>query len=512
MISRRSVLGLSVATFGGLGLRLRPALAQEQSLIFDREGYETLQTEVETAAGKVAVTYRFWRAIPYVARPSAPQYQVLNVSVPVEINGVAVDARQAPILLANSVGGYMPSDVSTAKEVGAGGRPARPMPASQMPASQTPTENMAAPSGSAMMLAGGKRVSNARLALAAGLTVVEPGARGRTLQDAQGNWTGTAPAVIVDLKAAVRYIRANAGRITGNVERIVSSGTSAGGAVSALLAASGDSPLYAPYLAELGAAEASDAIFACGAWCPITDLENADSAYEWCWGANPVGDGARVDAGLSETLAQAFAPYQAGLSLPAPDGSGPLSAATYPDYLLRAHLIPAATAHLAALTPNARAAYLKAHPQIGWDGEARFDWAGFVAHIGTRKKTLPAFDGFDLETGENNLFGQGTEQARPFTAFAAAHKGRELAADIPQKLQLMNPMGFLQAKHAGRARHWWLRTGAADTDTSLTILSNLAASAAVLGDAVNLRYYWDAGHGANEDAEAFIDWMKTLPA
>ena len=51
------------------------------------------------------------------------------------------------------------------------------------------------------------------MALAAGLVVVEPGARGRTLTDASGRYIGTAPAVIVDPNAGMRFLRANAGRI-----------------------------------------------------------------------------------------------------------------------------------------------------------------------------------------------------------------------------------------------------------------------------------------------------------
>lgn len=513
MIGRRMMLqgvaALALGVAGGV-LRAGPAQAEAQALVFDPEAYETLSTTVETSRGTVAVRYRFWHAIPYVARPVAPQYQVLNVSVPIEIDGVTVDATAAPILLANAVGGYMPSDVSAAKGVGEGGMMGPP-PDMAPPAGPPP--GMAAPSGSALMLAAGKRVSNAKLALAAGLVVVEPGARGRTLTDAAGHYIGTAPAVIVDLKAAVRFIRANAGRLPGNVERIVSSGTSAGGAVSALLGASGDSPLYAPMLAELGAAEASDAIFAAGAWCPITDLEHADAAYEWCWGPNPVTGAGAVDPALSAELAAAFAPYQDSLGFDAPDGSGPLTAEAFPDYLLRAHLVPQATAHLAALSETDRQAYLAAHPHLSWqDGRAVLDWAGFIAHVGTRKKMLPAFDGFDLETGENNLFGLGTEKARHFTAFAAAQTGTALDADIAEKLRLMNPMGFLLSAHPGRSRHWWLRTGTADTDTSLTILANLGAAAARAGDTVDLRYYWDAGHGANEDAETFIDWIKTISA
>ena len=71
----------------------------------------------------------------------------------------------------------------------------------------------------------------------------------------------------------------------GDANRIVSNGTSAGGALSALLGASGDEAAYEPYLQELGAAKASDKIYAASVYCPITNLKHADAAYEWMFGA-----------------------------------------------------------------------------------------------------------------------------------------------------------------------------------------------------------------------------------
>lgn len=72
-------------------------------------------------------------------------------------------------------------------------------------------------------------------ALLHGYIVVSPGARGRGLKDKNGKFTGTAPACIVDLKASVRYLHHNKDIIPGNVEKIISNCTSAGGALSALL-------------------------------------------------------------------------------------------------------------------------------------------------------------------------------------------------------------------------------------------------------------------------------------
>ncbi|MDX3233668.1 alpha/beta hydrolase [Streptomyces sp. ME19-01-6] len=495
MKRRTVVMGLTAAaavpTAGfTLGSQASGATVAKSSdpLVFDKDAYTVLTTAISTDDGDKEVTYHFHKAVTYVAEPVDEKYQSLNVSVPVTIDGKAVDAHGAPILFSNSVGGYMPSSVADATGVGdgaPGGGPGGGMP---------------------------KMVSNAKLALAAGYVVVEPGARGRTLVDSAGTYYGTAPAAIVDLKAAVRYVRHNKGRIPGNTDRIVSSGTSAGGALSALLGASGDSPLYDPHLRELGAAEASDAIFASGDWCPIADLEHADMAYEWNWGGNKLGSGQLVDQTVSKELGSAFADYQASLRLKGKDGFGTLTARNYDAYLVKTYLEPAATTYLKALSDSDRASYLSQNPFITWSADkATFTWADFLEHVGARKKDAPAFDPFGLSSPENNLFGTGTTKARHFTLYSLRHAtgndSARLDSDLPKKLDLMNPMHFLGQHNPRRAKHWWIRVGIKDSDTSLTVVGNLAACLENLGDDVNAAMYWDAGHGANEDAGDFITWI-----
>ncbi|WP_283948453.1 subtype B tannase [Streptomyces panaciradicis] len=513
-----------VAAAGGIALGAQASTGSSSSasssgsLVFDPDGYEKLTTTVTgTDGAEHAVTYHFWKAITYVAKPVDATYQSLVVSAPVEIDGKAVDASDAPILFANSVGGYMPSSVADATGVGAGGM------GGGAPGGGAPSGS-AAPSASApgangnTNATGGATASNQLLALAAGYVVVEPGARGRTLKNSAGEYYGTAPAAIVDLKAAVRYVRSNKGRIPGDVDRIVSAGTSAGGALSALLGASGDSPIYDPYLKELGAADASDAIFATGAWCPITDLEHADGAYEWNWGANATqSTGKVVDQSVSRDLAAQFAEYQASLRLRGLNRFGALTARNYDDYLLEQYLRPSATRYLAALSASERETYLAKNTFITWSGgKAAFTWDGYLAHVGARKKTAPAFDAFDLSAGENNEFGAGTTANRHFTAYGAKNDTtglgtKRVAADIPEKLRLMNPMHHLVDKVNGRrSKHWWIRLGTDDTDTSHVISANLAAAAAGLGDEVNHLYYWDQGHGANTDPGDFISWIAEV--
>ncbi|MCX5397744.1 subtype B tannase [Streptomyces sp. NBC_00102] len=501
------------------------------ALIFDPSAYTELTTTITTDAGDKEVTYHFWKAITYVSAPVDAEHQSLVVSVPVRIDGKAVDATNAPILFSNSVGGYFPASVATAAGVGeaamemgdlggmGGGTGAPPAGTGTGAGTVTPTTGTGtaeAPSGSNDMLNGmGQMVSLPKLGLAAGYVVVEPGCRGRTLTDASGTYYGTAPAAIVDLKAAVRYVRSNQGRVPGDTRRIVSTGTSAGGALSALLGASGDSSLYTPYLEELGAAEASDAVFASGDWCPITDLEHADGAYEWNWGANTPQSGT-LDQSASKELRAQFAEYQASLRLKGLNGFGPLTARNYDEYLLETYVRPAATTHLKGLAEADRSAYLSANPFITWkNGRAAFTWADYLAHVGARKKTAPAFDTFDLSGGENNEFGTGTTEARHFTAYGQRHDTTGLTAgrvdsDIPALLDLMNPMYHLARHNPGRSKHWWIRVGTKDTDTALTVVGNLAATLHGLGDDVNSLMYWDQGHGSNTDAADFIAWVARV--
>lgn len=119
-----------------------------------------------------------------------------------------------------------------------------------------------------------------------GYVQVSIGARGRETVDAEGKYIGQLPLIMVDLKAGIRYLKSNNDVLPGNAERIVSYGYSSGGAVGVMLGASGNSPIYDSYLQEIGAAEATDDIFIVLGYCPITNLDSADAAYEWFQAGN----------------------------------------------------------------------------------------------------------------------------------------------------------------------------------------------------------------------------------
>ena len=167
-----------------------------------------------------------------------------------------------------------------------------------------------------------------------GIIIIFAGARGRD---------AGAPAGVTDFKAAIRYTRYNADQLPGDMNSIFSLGMSGGGAQSALLGATGNSDLYDPYLKAIGAVMTeSDAVLGSMCWCPITNLDTADEAYEWMMGVTRSGL-SEEEQQISDKLAEAFAEYINAAGIKDPDGNvltlaeseeGIYQAGTYYDYML----------------------------------------------------------------------------------------------------------------------------------------------------------------------------------
>ena len=157
----------------------------------------------------------------------------------------------------------------------------------------------------------------------AGFIYVLAGLRGKDSNSQ--TYSGNAPWGVADLKAAVRYRRYNSAAVPGDAAKVYVFGHSGGGAQSAVAGASGDSELFAPYLAVLGAATTdtsgkalSDAVAGAMCWCPITSLDSANAAYEWNMGQF-ASSGTRAEGtwtrAYSQDLAAAFPAYLNGLKL-----------------------------------------------------------------------------------------------------------------------------------------------------------------------------------------------------
>ena len=216
------------------------------TLTFDINNYESMTGMVDNKE----IKYRAFEYIPYVSNPIDIDQQYINIYIPEEyfnngtVNGY--NTQTAPIFMPNNVGGYMPSQPMAPK-----------------------VEN--------------NKPNSALYALSRGYVVASPATRGRTNKASDGNFIGKAPAVIVDLQAATAYLHANDATMPGNAKRIITNGTSAGGAVSLLQGATGNTSDYQPYLQALGAATASTDVYASSAYAPITNLDAADMAYEWSY-------------------------------------------------------------------------------------------------------------------------------------------------------------------------------------------------------------------------------------
>ena len=279
---------------------------------------------------------------------------------------------------------------------------------------------------------------NTGAALKAGYIVINAGTRSRGIKAADGRWAGKAPAVVVDAKAAIRYLRLNDAVMPGSAERIVITGTSGGGGLSVAVAASGNSPDYYPYLADIGAAGIDangrstirDDIFATVAYCPITDLGHADMAYEWQY--NAVRTDKNTSGGqypprmqsASAALAAAYPAYLASLRLKLNDGT-PLTADKMRDAIValvkkeaeavmaRGTAVPAIGEEF-VLTGGRGGAVRLRNDWLTVDGGKvkSIDYENYLRFVtsATALKTVPAFDatantGNKGLSGENSLFG-----------------------------------------------------------------------------------------------------------
>lgn len=483
---------------------------------------EDFRPESVTLDGRT-LAFRAIRNVRYCERPEDP-IQQLNIYVPEayfaggSVSGYTRDT--APIFSPSTVGGYMP------------GPAAEPGPGRFFP-------------------------TNAVFeALAHGYVVVGIGVRGRTSgrdtkeffegaaaeskkQQATGRLCGRAPALILDLKAAIRYLRTCAQDIPGNLDHIVTNGTSAGGALSALAGTSGDSRDYTDALERIGAPmDASDKIFAASCYCPIHNLEHADMAYEWQFRGiadchfthfrRREGKIVKISEdsvltpdqmALSEELASAFPAYVSGLHLK--DGNGnPLTlradgTGSFLEYV-KSKLIVSAQHELETgeneerlpqLMQEGSAPKLQSYLSIADGTIEDLSWPDFV-HAITRMKPCPAFDALDLHSPENEEFGTEDIFARHFTAFSQEHTAvpAELAPD--KTIRMMNPLSY--AGSSGCCAHWRIRHGSYDRDTSLAIPAILALSLADAGKDVDFAYPWALPHSGDYDLPELFGWIDGL--
>lgn len=453
-------------------------LRKDDPLVFGSSRKSTEQT-LTFLDGKT-VKYRAYETIYYVVNVVDSTYQYLNVYIP---ESAYATSSKAPIFLRTYVGGYFSAKASAPSPTDASGR-----------------------------------------ALLEGYVLVIPGSRGWNASvnkpDGTKAFTGKAPAGIVDLKAAVRYLRYNDARMPGDAERIITDGTSAGGAMSSLLGATGNHPAYEPYLRALGAANTRDDVFATVAYCPIIDLDHADLAYEWLYAGTNTGPRSLSAAQLavSAELASQFPAYQQSLGLKTPAGM-PLTAENYRDYLKTFLIQSAQKARDAGFDiPNTIGVKLNTGFR-GSPGEfvVDIDLATYLTYVVTRTplKLPPAFDKLGVvgpdATPENQLFGDASGKPANFTDYSLRKAAGNASATVEKALQervfLMNPMYFIGDKQATTTKNWYIRHGAMDRDTGFEIPINLYTKLINKGYRVNFALPWNRGHSGDYDLNDLFAWV-----
>lgn len=252
----------------------------------------------------------YWQVgIKYCANPVDEQYQTMGIFVP-----------EAYMTAADNGDGTFTCAVNPLGEVNGYTAETAPM---VIPVDTPGYSAMKAPTG---------YVSDAGTFADAGFIYVNAGCRGRD----RG-----APAGVTDLKAAIRYVRYNSS-LPGDTDSIFTFGMSGGGAQSALVGATGNSALYNPYLEAIGAVmDESDSVKGSMCWCPITNLDMANEAYEWNMGITRTNLSEDMQA-LSDSMAESFAEYINAISLKDENGNvltleesenGIYQAGSYYDYV-----------------------------------------------------------------------------------------------------------------------------------------------------------------------------------
>ena len=475
------------------------------SLAFDVKNYESMSTTVDNKE----IKYRAFEYIPYVANPIDIDQQYMNIYVPEEyfnngtVNGY--NTQTAPIFMPNAVGGYMPSQALTPK-----------------------VEN--------------GKPNSVVYALSRGYVVASPSTRGRTNKASDGNFIGKAPAVIVDLQAATAYLHANDSTMPGNANRIITNGTSAGGAVSLLQGAAGNSSDLQPYLQALGAATAATNVYAVSAYAPITNLDAADMAYEWSYNgitsfnkvsmgqgelpqANVGGNSAppqrtmqRVnlnadDVAYSNLLNEHFPDYVNNLQLH--DSVGRVlkldknGNGTFKNYV-KEFIVAAANKAQAKGTDLSKHTYLVRDNKTGSIKD--INWEAYNQFV-SRSKAPGAFDSRSNDSGENNLFGTSTTDNNHFTITAALHdttSNPEAYVQNAKIVTMMNPMNYLGSPAATNAQFYRIRYGTADSNTSVAIPLIVGTRAQNLGYKVDMATPFDVNHSGDYDLDELFNWMDNI--
>lgn len=372
----------------------------------------------------------------------------------------------------------------------------------------------------------------------AGFVYLWPGCRGRD---------AGAPTGVTDLKAAIRYFRylqTEQNAVPGNADRIFSFGHSGGGAQSSLLGASGNSSLYDDYLKAIGAdMDYKDNVCGSMCWCPITNLDEADGAYEWNMGLTRSGLSS-TDQSISKGLAASFATYVNAMGFKDPDTGSALELSSTSDgyYQTGSYY-----SYIMGVINDAVSRYNK-YNSASVSSYSTTDATALHSFCSSNKsasKGLGAFDGYaSMSNPENTLFGiSGTaghfdsyladvvktyasSYYSSFTSALASTNVDAVGKDVPTRVMMYTPLYYLvdnTTYYSGGGKgssdvapYWRIRTGIKQGDTSLSTETNLALALKNYDGVkdVDFETIWGLAHTTAEDegesyaTSNFISWVE----
>ena len=137
------------------------------------------------------------------------------------------------------------------------------------------------------------------------------------------------------------------------------------------------------------------------------------------------------------------------------------------------------------------------------------DFAAYVKDI-TRMKTAPAFDALDLESPENDLFGNEMTNCRHFTEYSAANTKVQGERAEKKIVKMLNPMEYVMDEMAQKAHHFRIRHGECDRDTSLVISAMLVLKLREAGCEVDYHSPWNTPHAGDYDLDELFAWIDGI--
>lgn len=470
-----------------------------------------------------------WYVDNYVTKPNKPDAQLINIYVPENAT------KQSPVMFYVNNGGWIFNDY----------------PANTI-------ENGRNYDGINDKLG---------VALKEGYVVVSYGCRSRADAPVDGRYQGHSPATMTDTKAAIRYLRYNRKALpAGDVEKIVITGTSGGGALSTLIAASGNSADFLPSLYEIGAAGVvrnpdgsyssakgcGDNVFGVIAYCPITDLAHACAAYEWLYNGTRkalylAGEmnyrfaDEKTIISASDILSQMYPSYIDSLGLKDDKGNSVNSAnlRRYISELMEKEIARA----VEELGPEQMKKDIERRRRVnnGWivfndDGSYSYDLEKHLYYVAryTTLKPAPSFSNkgfYRVGQNEDTIFGDAFDEYCAFNAYSWEHDSvknnvgkddtgmsweefmnTEKGGMVALQLKMTSAMDYILEGKSDIAPNWYVRHGMDDRDTSFAVEATLFC--AIQGSSKvkdhNVGFSWLKPHSGDYDVPEAYAWLGGL--